>query len=998
MSDIQLNSQLFKTRLQLLQKNLSQESFRGTNGVIVVVGSGDDSNPYQKSTVLHTWLFGYEFPATALYITKNKITILTSVGKAKHLNPLKPALPAGSLEILARTKDADHNLKLFEDFITVIKTSGSKVGVISKDKYEGKFIDEWNPIWNKSKEDFELLDVSVGISLALEVKDDEENKAIRTASRTTVNMLTYFTDEMSTIIDADQNITNAKLADRLENKIDDEKFIKAWDTDKSMKKLGSDFDLGLLDWCYRPIVQSHGKYDLRFSAESTDLKLQGSVIICSLGLRYKSYCSNVSRTFLISPSKQMEKDYDFLLSLQKKVYSFLSDGIKSKDLFSKTVAFVHSERPDLEKNFLKNIGSLIGLEFRDSTGVLNGKNERVIRNGAAVNLVLGFQNLKDESGEEYALMLADTVRVTGSDPILLTDSPTSRSQVAFYLEDEETEKNKVKSEVKKETKPKPEPTTGSRILKSKLRAETKNQDEDQEQLKKEIQKELHARRLKEGLARFSKEDATGDSEKKAVFKRYESYVRETQIPSNVRDLRIHIDSKNQTIILPICGRPVPFHINAYKNGSKNEEGDYTYLRLNFNSPGASGAGSNKEEIPYEEGADKQFVRSFTFRSKDGERLAEVFKKITDLKKDAVKRDSEKKAMSDVVAQANLVEHRGGRPKRLDAVFVRPAPDSKRVAGQVTIHQNGIRYQSPVRMDQHVDILFSNIKHLFFQSCKDELIVVIHCHLKSPIFIGKKKTLDVQFYREASDISVDETGNKRRKYRYGDEDELEQEQEERRRKAALDKEFRAFAEMISDASNGLVDLDVPFRELGFNGVPFRSSVLCLPTRDCLIQLMDPPFLVVTLEEIEIAHLERVQFGLKNFDLVFVFKDFTKPVVHVNTIPMETLEDVKAWLTDVDIPLSEGTVNLNWPTIMKTIQADPYQFFLDGGWEFLAADSDSGEDESSEESEFEVSDENPEDEDVVSEGYSESDSNTDDDASEGGEGEEDESDYGGDSESD
>ena len=34
-----------------------------------------------------------------------------------------------------------------------------------------------------------------------------------------------------------------------------------------------------------------------------------------------------------------------------------------------------------------------------------------------------------------------------------------------------------------------------------------------------------------------------------------------------------------------------------------------------------------------------------------------------------------------------------------------------------------------------------------------------------------------------------------------------------------------------------------------------------TRDCLVQLIDPPYLVVTLEEIEIAHLERVQFGLK-----------------------------------------------------------------------------------------------------------------------------------------
>lgn len=492
-----------------------------------------------------------------------------------------------------------------------------------------------------------------------------------------------------------------------------------------------------------------------------------------------------------------------------------------------------------------------------------------------------------------------------------------------------------------------------------MRAEQKSSEEEQLQIQKEIQKELHERRQKEGLERFKPEDANAGPEDKVVFKKYESYVRETQIPNNVRDLKIHIDSKNQTIILPISGRPVPFHINAYKNGSKSEEGEYTLLRLNFNFPGLSS--SRRTELPYEPGDDKQFIRSLTFRSKDGARMTEVLKRIAEMKKEAVKRDTEKKEMADVVTQASLIEI--GRPRRLDNVYVRPTPDSKRSAGYVSIHQNGIRYQSFGRGDQRVDVLFSNIKHLFFQSCKGELLVIIHCNLKTPLMIGKKKTYNVQFYREATDASIDETGGRRRKYRYGDEDELEQEQEERRRRAALDREFKKFAEHIADASHGVVDLDVPFRELGFQGVPSRSAVLCIPTRDCLVQLVDLPFLVITLEEVEIAHLERVQFGLKNFDLVFVFKDLNKSVVHVSTIPMESLEDVKAWLTDVDIPFSEGAVNLNWPTIMKTIQADPYQFFVDGGWSFLASDSDSEseDNESDAASDFTPTDTEPEDDD-------------------------------------
>ena len=72
------------------------------------------------------------------------------------------------------------------------------------------------------------------------------------------------------------------------------------------------------------------------------------------------------------------------------------------------------------------------------------------------------------------------------------------------------------------------------------------------------------------------------------------------------------------------------------------------------------------------------------------------------------------------------------------------------------------------------------------------------HLKNPILIGKKKAKDIQFYREASDASFDETGNKKRRKNYHDEDELQSEQEERKRRADLNKYFKAFADKIAEA--------------------------------------------------------------------------------------------------------------------------------------------------------------------------------------------------------
>ena len=56
---------------------------------------------------------------------------------------------------------------------------------------------------------------------------------------------------------------------------------------------------------------------------------------------------------------------------------------------------------------------------------------------------------------------------------------------------------------------------------------------------------------------------------------------------------------------------------------------------------------------------------------------------------------------------------------------------------------------------------------------------------------------------------------------------------------------------------------------------------------------PPF-VVSLEDSELVHFERVSFQLKNFDMLFIFKDYSKKVAMINSIPMTMLDHVKEWL--------------------------------------------------------------------------------------------------------
>ena len=40
-----------------------------------------------------------------------------------------------------------------------------------------------------------------------------------------------------------------------------------------------------------------------------------------------------------------------------------------------------------------------------------------------------------------------------------------------------------------------------------------------------------------------------------------------------------------------------------------------------------------------------------------------------------------------------------------------------------------------------------------------------------------------------------------------------------------------------------------------------------------------------------------------------------------------------VSSVDIPMSEGPVNLNWGPIMKHINENPFEFFQHDGWSFL-----------------------------------------------------------------
>ncbi|KAH9814734.1 FACT complex subunit-domain-containing protein [Melampsora americana] len=983
MSDVKLNPIVFHRRLRTLLdlwKNATEDEvetlpFLSTGGLLLVAGNADETNPYRKTGALQTYLLGYEFPSTLIFITPQTVTFLCSEGKAKILKPLEDPNNASksdvTVKVLVKSKDPDQATEAMSKVIQAMGDAvqdGKKLGCLTKDKYSGKFVDEWNKFLNAKQQNNlikEANDISAGVSVLMATKDAEEMENTEVACKMTQKLMATLCQQMTSLIEAEKKITHERLTDIIETKLEDSAIWKG-------AKFAPDFDSTYSDWCYTPIIQSGGVYDLRTSAQSTDERLHDTgIILASLGIRYKSYCSNVSRAIMIDPHPTQQENYNYLRELQRFALQELKEGVIAKDFFSAIVSKVSTDRPDLESSLPKSFGFGIGIEFRDSFLSLNPKCSRVLKSDMIFSLAMSFANIQDplDSSKTYSLQLIDTIVVKEDSSRILSDGLKELTEVAFFFNDKPKNAAKSKASGSRNNDNKPPSSSkkhgsprksGAAVMttsrKGRLRNDGKEIDNEATVKRKIHQRELAERRQEEGLSKYAEDDGTGKGTVVKQWKRFESFQRERDLPSAVASLKIVVEINRRSFLLPINGFAVPFHINTLKNVVKQEEGEYTVLRFMFIAPGQ--ITGKKEDTPFED-PNATFIRGLTYRSTDQDHMNEVHKQIMDLKKAVLKREKDQAEKADVVDQDNLIELRTKRPIKMLDISVRPSFDGKRQAGDVEIHQNGIRYQSSLRSDHRIDILFNNIQHLFFQPCDQELIVILHVHLKSPIFIGKKKVKDVQFYREASEAAFDETGNRKRRRQQngGDEDEIDAEQEERKKRADLNRHFKMFADKIADASDGRLEVEIPYRELAFQGVPFRSSVLLQPTTDCLVHLVEPPFLVITTTEVEVVHLERIQYGLKNFDMVFVFKDFTRTPVHINTIPSGQLENVKEWIDSCDIPFSEGLVNLNWTAIMKTVTDDPYEFFKEGGWSFLNSQSDDEDDEEDEEDEdsvFEVSD--------------------------------------------
>ena len=205
-----------------------------------------------------------------------------------------------------------------------------------------------------------------------------------------------------------------------------------------------------VDICYTPIIQSGGVYDIKVSAVSNADALAPDVIICSLGARYKNYCANISRTFMVDPCKKMEVTYAVLLGLHDACLQKCVSGGTYKSVYEEAIAFITKQDVSLLPYLPKSFGFAIGLEFRDGTMVLNSTNNSIFQPGTVLNLSVGFHNVPLSAQDtekspdsikkltQFSLLLADTIVVQAQGPAdiltkMNTDLTYNLADVSLHL-------------------------------------------------------------------------------------------------------------------------------------------------------------------------------------------------------------------------------------------------------------------------------------------------------------------------------------------------------------------------------------------------------------------------------------------------------------------------------------------------------------------------------------------------------------------------------------
>ena len=131
-----------------------------------------------------------------------------------------------------------------------------------------------------------------------------------------------------------------------------------------------------LDLAFKPIVASASNGSTPHHEPSSN-KIKKGFCVIDFGVKYKGYCSDITRTIYVGkPSKKEKEIYNMLLAIQKNTISQTRINKKCSDLYD----FVCNRLGKYKQNFLHGLGHGIGVEIHELPNLTSNSEDRITNN------------------------------------------------------------------------------------------------------------------------------------------------------------------------------------------------------------------------------------------------------------------------------------------------------------------------------------------------------------------------------------------------------------------------------------------------------------------------------------------------------------------------------------------------------------------------------------------------------------------------------------------
>ena len=174
--DITIDADIFFNRLDAIKSHWlahKEDIWGGADALCIPMGSVKEQDVvYSKSSSLHLYLLGYEFPDSLIVITPDRLYFMATQKKIAYIETLKDENKF-PIVTLVKSKDEAANRENFKVIINDIKGHGGKqLGTLLRGDFDGRFVPSWNDAVQSDLLD--TVDISRGLGYILSIKDAAE--------------------------------------------------------------------------------------------------------------------------------------------------------------------------------------------------------------------------------------------------------------------------------------------------------------------------------------------------------------------------------------------------------------------------------------------------------------------------------------------------------------------------------------------------------------------------------------------------------------------------------------------------------------------------------------------------------------------------------------------------------------------------------------------------------------------------------------------------------